>query len=211
MRTVGVGKVSNLVKWDGSSLAKDESSERRLVRACQQGDQQAFEELVSRHQDRIFNLTYKLTGNFHDACDVTQETFLKAFQGLAGFKGRSSFLTWLYRIALNSALSHRKRSQATMTAPMWLASERSQSGGRLNPRSPVEPMAAAVAREELELIEQAITSLEEDLRAVVVLRDMEALDYGHIAQVLEIPQGTVKSRLHRARLELREKLRGLVE
>jgi len=171
----------------------------------------AFEELVYRYQDRIFNLVYRLVGDFHDACDLTQETFLKAFQGLGGFRGKASFFTWLYRIAVNSALSLRKRSRhGALKTSNW-ANDGETASNYANPDQPDEPARAALAKEQMELIEQAIASLQEELRVVVILRDIEELDYSGIAHVLEIPRGTVKSRLHRARLELRAKLKGLIE
>lgn len=185
--------------------------EQRLVQASRRGDAAAFEELVYRYQDRIFNLVYRLVGDFHDACDLTQETFLKAFQGLKGFRGKASFFTWLYRIAVNSSLSLRKRSrgEALKTANWPSDAELASRCG--NPLKTDEPVSATLAKEQVELVEQAIASLEEELRVVVILRDIEELDYARIARILEIPRGTVKSRLHRARLELRGKLKGLVE
>jgi RNA polymerase sigma-70 factor (ECF subfamily) len=168
--------------------------EDRLVRASRRGDVAAFEELVYRYQDRVFNLVYRLVGDFHDACDLTQETFLKAFQGLAGFRGKASFFTWLYRIAVNSALSLRKRARHGALKTSDRASEDEVAASFTNPDDRDEPVKAALAKEQMQLIEQAIASLEEELRVVVILRDIEELDYSGIAHVLEIPRGTVKSR-----------------
>lgn len=189
----------------------DAAPESALIDRARNGDLRAFEQLVLRHQDRVMNLCLRLVGHYDDALDLTQDTFVRAYEALPDFRGRSRFFTWLYRIAVNTCLSHRRRRAAAPDtfASLQHAHVAEAQGARLRLLAghPAEdPAIGAARREQHELIEQAIERLDPPLRAVVVLRDILDLDYAEIAAVLDIPRGTVKSRLHRARLALRDML-----
>jgi len=176
-----------------------------LIRRCQAGDQRAFEDLVRKHQDRVYNLAYRLTDDADEAEDVTQEAFLRAFRNLESFEGGSSFYTWIYRITINVAIS-RRRHDAVRPKPASLGGqENGRPVAREDPASP-DPSEAAQREEVRQIVGRAIAQLDAEHRVLVVLRDIEGRDYGEIAEVLDCPLGTVKSRLHRARCLLRDAL-----
>lgn len=181
-----------------------------LVRQCQRGDLTAFEPLVVKYQDRIYNLCWRLCGDRQAAEDLTQEAFLKAYESLGQFRGQSGFFTWLYRIATNLALSYRRSERRHMNVGgecEW--NDMPAQAARLHrgTAGPDDQPDLLAERDEVRrLVWQAIQQLEDESRAMVVLRDMEGLDYAEIAEVLGVPVGTVKSRLHRARMTIREKL-----
>lgn len=176
----------------------------RLIAECLAGDQGAFGVLVSRYQDRLFNTVYRVLDNLEDAQDVTQESFVSAYQSLASYKGDAQFFTWLYRIAMNAAISLRRKRRATISLD--------STKGPAIAFHPVDESrdsqpGAALERSENEAqLRWALSRLSVEHRAVIVLKDIEDLRYEEIAEILKIPIGTVRSRLHRARLELRELL-----
>jgi RNA polymerase sigma-70 factor (ECF subfamily) len=179
--------------------------DQSLVEACRAGDTQAFGVLVRRYQDRLFPTVLRLTGRTEDAYDLLQEAFLRAYQKLGHFQGQSSFYTWIYRIAVNMALSGRRKRRLVVDP---------QSVQRLDPADPSlqsDPTLRLERAERDAQVLKALNGLAADHRAVLVLKDMDGLRYEEIAAVLGIPIGTVRSRLHRARGELRDRLRGLVE
>lgn len=187
--------------------------EHELLKRCAKGNAAAFGKVVTHYQDVIFNLVLRMIGNREDARDVTQDVFVKAFRRIKSFQGRSSLATWLYAIAVNQSISERRHQSAASRSG---AVQMSVLDGKDNPRpydpagnSPA-PDARLHADETRRQIEAAIAELDEDYRAVVVLRDVEGLDYKSIGDVLRCSRGTVKSRLHRARTELRRKLRKLL-
>lgn len=181
-----------------------------LVRQCVRGDLTAFEPLVVKYQDRIYNLCWRMCGDHQAAEDLTQEAFLKAFESLGTFRGASGFFTWLYRIATNLALSYRRteRRQIHLAGgEQW--DDMPSQAARLHRavREASDQPDAAVERDEVRrIVWQAIQELDDEHRSVVVLRDMEGLDYAEMAEVLGVPAGTIKSRLHRARMAIRERL-----
>jgi RNA polymerase sigma-70 factor (ECF subfamily) len=185
-----------------------------LVRQCVRGDLTAFEPLVVKYQDRIYNLCWRMCGDRQAAEDLTQEAFLKAFESLGTFRGASGFFTWLYRIATNLALSYRRaeRHQIHLGADRQWDDMPSQAA-RLHRavREASDQPDVAVERDEVRrIVWQAIQELDDEHRSVVVLRDMEGLDYAEMAEVLGVPAGTIKSRLHRARMAIRERLMPVV-
>jgi len=183
-----------------------------LVAQAQRGDAGAFGRLVERYQDALFNGIYRMVSQREDAEDLAQEAFVKAFRGIASFEGRSSIYTWLYSIAINLVISFRRKTGSTRRLnPLPLHEGSDGSGWRLDVADDCEPPDGAAERRELrERIEQAIQDLDDDYRLVVVMRDIEGFDYDTIAELLGCPQGTVKSRLHRARVVLREQLKDLL-
>jgi|CXWL01.1.fsa_nt_gi RNA polymerase sigma-70 factor (ECF subfamily) len=175
--------------------------EAELVRRSRSGDTQAFGSLVRLHQDRIYHACLRMCGDPTAADDLTQETFVKAFTAISRFDGRSRLFTWLYRIAINTCRDSR-RGRRPVTQSLDAALTRSS-----HEASPIERTSD---REEQSLVLAALAELDDDHRAAVILRDLEGLDYGEIAGILEVAVGTVKSRLHRARMALREKLLPLI-
>jgi RNA polymerase sigma-70 factor (ECF subfamily) len=187
----------------------DTHRERRddeLVRMAQAGDNRAFDELIHRYKEKVYRLAYKILRHEEDAAETLQDAFLSAYRGLKNFKAESTFSTWLYRVATNAALmKYRKRRDRHVSI------EQSQS-----PYDDAEPLAlpdwSAEPLDELldaetrEVMEEGIARLPEDLRTVFVLRDVEELSNSEVAKVLDISVAAVKSRLHRARISLRDRL-----
>jgi RNA polymerase sigma-70 factor, ECF subfamily len=170
-----------------------EADDLSLLRRAEKGDANAFHLLVDRHADRLFRLAYSLVGNAADAEDVVQETLAGAFRGSRAFEGRSSVGTWLTRILVLQAAKWRRDRK--LAAPLELME------GRLGKEGGV---AAAEQRMDLNA---ALEQLTPEHRQVMVLREYEQLSYDEIAEVLGVPRGTVESRLHRARAEMRQKLK----
>jgi len=193
----------------GEKLA-EESSDIQLVERCRAGDMEAYSALVRRHQDRVLNVIYRFVSDYEDARDIAQEVFIKAYRGLSSFEGKAQFGTWVYRIAVNAAISHaRKKSRRKPALSLSAEDDEGHNPGD-PPDTSEEPSRVLDAKERRALIERAIDSLDPDHRAVVVLKDIEGYDYEEIADMIGCPKGTVKSRLHRARMELREKLKPLL-
>jgi RNA polymerase sigma-70 factor (ECF subfamily) len=185
-----------------------------LLEQCRRGDMQAFGALVAKYQDRIFNMVFRMCGRRADAEELAQETFLKALERIGQFRGQSQFYTWLFRIAANLTISHRRRGGRVRFQSLSGPEEFEQSqadaltAAVARKRSPA-PEAAAIAAETGRKVMQALEELDDEFRLVVVLCDMEEMDYAQISDVLGVPIGTVKSRLHRARCILKDKLADL--
>lgn len=171
-----------------------------LVKRCLAGDNSAWEALLQNHTRKIYNLCYRFTGRPSEAEDLTQEVFIKIFQTLKTFDAaQGTFPTWLARVARNHLVDHYRRTKKDRVT----SSLEDEVGGMEEKPSPtVEPVAQVESRERKELLQQALDRLSPDLREAVVLRDLQDLDYDEIAQVLGVPEGTVKSRINRGRLEL---------
>jgi RNA polymerase sigma-70 factor (ECF subfamily) len=170
-----------------------------LIARARAGDLEAFETLVRVHQDRIYNLAYRITGNHEDAADAAQEAFVRAFQGLARFRQDAAFGTWLHRIATNAALDLVRRRPAV--SPIELPADLSAPGG---------PEQEASRREISRRVQAALGAVPVEFRAAVVLRDLQGFAYEDIARVLQVPIGTVRSRISRGRDALRAQLADLV-
>ncbi|MCP4246925.1 MAG: sigma-70 family RNA polymerase sigma factor [bacterium] len=188
------------------------SDEPGLIRRMQAGEMAAFAELVRRYQDRVYNTVWRICSHTEDARDLTQEAFLKAQQSIGSFRGQSGFYTWVFRIAVNLAISHRRkagrRRTQSLDAPAG-GGDAEQAGGlaaRMQEKVPSSPAGEAMKSEIHGHVAAALERLDDEFRTVVVLRDIEGLDYRQISEVLGIATGTVKSRLHRARVALREAL-----
>jgi RNA polymerase sigma-70 factor (ECF subfamily) len=170
-------------------------TDEALVRQAQRGDRDAFDELVRRHRDRVYAVVLRLTRNADDAEDALQETFISAYRGLGGFSSRARVSTWLYRIATNRALDVINRRKASTSLDADEAPQVQASGDDYE--------RAALRR----ALEQAIARLPEEFRVAVVLSDVAGLTPTEAAEVLDVPVGTMKSRVFRARAQLATMLR----
>lgn len=180
------------------------TDDRRLIAECLAGNTPAFGTLVRRYQDRLYNAVLRVVDNGEDAGDVVQDAFLNAYQSLNSFKGDSEFFTWLYRIAFNAAISLRRKRKAVLSIDG--ADEEKGIGEPVDPSEYSRPGSTLERSEEDALLIAALGRLSPEHRVVLVLKDLEGQKYEEIAEVLDVPVGTVRSRLHRARLELRDLL-----
>ena len=178
------------------------NADQVLVEAAQAGDSDAVSTLVRRYQTRIYNFALTLTANPADAEDLAQETFIRAFRGLHRFRGDSSFKNWLYRIAANAA--HTRRGKQLRHAAIWDTRVESDEVSERHLASAAESVELRAIRRQV--IDRALAALTPDQRAAVVLHDVEGLEYREIGDVLNIPIGTVMSRIFRARRRLRRLL-----
>jgi RNA polymerase sigma-70 factor (ECF subfamily) len=183
-------------------------SDADLVDRAQGGDVAAFGQLVERHQDYIYNAVWHLIGCEHDAEDIAQDVFMRAFGNLRRFEGRARFSTWLYGIMLNSVRSYWRRRRGRPAMSLERTDDEDDAGTD-PPADDDGPEATSARREQVRLVRAAIAELDEELREIVVLRDIRGLSYEELSEALGVPSGTVKSRLHRARQALREKLEPL--
>ncbi|MCM2371118.1 RNA polymerase sigma factor [Aporhodopirellula aestuarii] len=175
-----------------------ESDEVELIRRALAGEEQAFESLVLEHQDRLFSAMTQVTGSIHDAEEVTQEAFIRAFLKLDTFQQNSQFFTWLYRVAFNIALSRKRRKRAKIS----LDQQREDIGNDVVDRG--ESVDAGMIRQDqISLVQTAMGRLSEQHRGILVLREMNDASYEEISEILELSIGTVRSRLNRARKQLR--------
>lgn len=186
-----------------------------LIDRFRRGDMQAFGVLVSTYQDRIYNMILRMCSNPADAEELAQEAFLRAMQKMDQFRGQSRFYTWLFRIAANLTISHRRRGSKLIFRSLTGSGEYEglQAEGltaTLAQRRAPGPVAAAMSAEIRGRIEQALDALDDEFRIVAVLRDIEQMNYAEISEVLDVPIGTVKSRLHRARCMLKRRLADLI-
>jgi RNA polymerase sigma-70 factor (ECF subfamily) len=192
------------------------SDDLALVQRFRQGDKDAFSLLIVKYQDRIYNMLLRMCGQPADAEELAQEAFLRAMERIEQFRGKSKFYTWLFRIAANLAISHRRRGARIKFHSLSGPEDGDSSSGdaRTSPlaaRRQSGPQEAAVAAETNQRVMDALGELDEEFRLVIVLRDIEDMDYAQVADVMNVPMGTVKSRLHRARTILRDSLRDLLD
>lgn len=202
--------MNNRIKKPGGSSRADTV----LIRAVQAGDMAAFDELVLKHKDRLFNLVYWSVGDYQDANDCAQEIFIKVFKSIKKFRFESAFSTWLYRIAINTC-KNRIKSSAYRWKKKTVSLETSNSSKNGNPFSEIvngapTPVMALEKKERTMRIQNAINSLPEEQNRVVVLRDIQGLSYQDISDITGLNLGTVKSRLARGRLELKNRLKGRI-
>ncbi len=184
-----------------------EDTDYQRVKRCRGGDLAAFEELVSHHERGILNFCYRLAGNLEDAKDLTQETFVRAYRSLDRFEPQGKFSTWLYTIARNRCLNFLRDQKWRRNGRISLSAE-TESGRPLEIADSKDRPDQEAERMELKRrIEQAVGSLKEKYRAVIVLREFHGFSYDEIARILKIRRGTVKSRIARGRLALQVKLR----
>lgn len=196
----------------GTKHGRVDGDDAALVRDFLHGKQHSFDSLVLRHQDMVFNICYRMLGDYDEADDCAQDIFLKVYRSLSGFRFESKFSTWLYRIAVNTCKNRlasvsRRRNRRMVR----LAGDPDCDTPGLDIRdSGASPSKVFEKKERERLIQGAIQSLPDTQRMVVVLRDVEGLSYDEISKLSGMNQGTVKSKLARARRKLREKLEGLI-
>ena len=184
--------------------------DQHTLSQLKRGNWSAMEELVHRYQDRLFSAVLRMVGHPEDAADLVQETFVRAMQNVAKFEGKSSLYTWLFRIAINLALSHRRsqryRTAASLDGPVRGDVDQQAASLRreLAQGTEQDPAAQAEIHIEHERAVAALARLDPEFRAIIVLRDVEDCDYEQIGGILDLPVGTVKSRLFRARAALRD-------
>jgi len=183
-------------------------SDQELIAASLARDTAAFGELVTRYQNRLHHSLVHVVGSAEDAKDVAQETFVLAFQKLSTFRGDAQFYTWLYRIALNASVTFRRKNRSLGAsldaAKERIGSEPSDARADSQPEQPIEQA------ERQHLVRQALSQMTDEFRLPFVLAEMDGLKYEQIAELLKCPIGTVRSRIHRGRAELRDKLRRLL-
>ena len=191
----------------GRTKATASTEDRNLIDRCKRGDLAAFNELVKKYEKQVYNFAYRLTSNYDDANDIAQDAFLRVYSAIGGFRGDASFTTWLFRITTNVFLDDRKRARAHPHSSLdeYLDLEESSVARQIEDPSP-SPEALTEEKERGQILQRAIQSLPEYQRAMVVLYHTEQKSYEEIAEIMSLPIGTVKSRLNRARLALKEKL-----
>jgi RNA polymerase sigma-70 factor (ECF subfamily) len=174
-----------------------------LIQRCLNGDETAWTTIVQQHRRKVFNVAYKFVGRHEEAEDLTQEIFLKIFRSLGTFDSRANFQTWLISVSRNLCIDYyRKVRKERMTI------DRRVDSSELSPASAEPgPVAALEQRDRVVLLREALDALPESLRTAVLLRDIQELSYQEIAERLRLPEGTVKSRINRGRLELARQIR----
>lgn len=180
------------------------ADDQTLIDRCRAGDTDAFGGLVVRYQDRLYGTLVHLLGSAQDALDVAQETFLLAYQNLASFRGDAAFYSWLFRIAYNAAVSYRRRQRRS-----GQSLDECRDAERYEPadeRPSADPTSQAMSADRCRMVQQALAELHEDYRTVLILKELEGLPYESIAEIVGCPVGTVRSRIHRARMELKARL-----
>jgi RNA polymerase sigma-70 factor (ECF subfamily) len=195
---------------DGSSSqagARSGRDDAALIRRCQRGDAQAMNELIQAYQKHVFNVAFRLSNNYDDAQDIAQEAFIRVFNSIGNFRGDANFTTWLYRIVTNVFLDERKKQRVRDHGSLdeYMELEDSSVARQIEDPSP-GPEAAVEQRERHEVVGQAVLQLPENQRVMIALYHFQGLSYEEIAAIMQLPIGTVKSRLNRARLALKEKL-----
>jgi RNA polymerase sigma-70 factor (ECF subfamily) len=183
------------------------TSDEQIVERALAGDADAFGEIVRRWERRIFALAYGMLGREEDARDATQETFISAFRNLRGFRGEAKVSSWLHRIAINQCISRQRR--ARVRGETALEDETGTGGEPLQAPAHQSPARTAESRERTEIVRRAVGSLPAELRQVVVMKEFEELTFQEIAEALDLPLSTVKSRLYTALRQLQMRLQAV--
>ena len=204
------------IGFDFDSLVKrrdmagrDANGDESMIDGLRLGAEEAYEMLIARYQQPVYNLAYRLMDNSGDADDVVQEVFLKVFRNIGSFRGQSSLKTWIYRIAVNEAHNYRRWFSRRRKREVGLETEERTTGrcyGNLLPDPGKSPFDMALRAESRTLTEEALSRMKPVFREAVILRDIEDLSYEEITDILNISIGTVKSRILRGRETLRRKL-----
>jgi RNA polymerase sigma-70 factor (ECF subfamily) len=210
MATAAAGAIWNVTSAAWSNMAGSLDPDFSIVERCLSGEAAAWEELVRLHTRRVYGLCYRFTGKEAEAQDLTQDVFLRVFRALGSFRStEGSFTTWLARLTRNLLIDHYRRTRnerVTDSIEDQLPGVESRAGDAVS-AAPKSPDSALAGREASELLQTALGKLSPELRETIILRDLQEMEYREIAEVLAIPEGTVKSRLNRGRAELARLLR----
>jgi len=196
--------------WNATSAAWSKTiagtldPDSSIVERCLSGDAAAWEDLVRAHTRRVYGICYRFTGRDSEAQDLTQDVFLRVFRALGSFRStEGSFTTWLARLTRNLLIDHYRRTRnERVTDSIEEQLPRVETGSTAVVSAPLRPDSALAGREAGELLQGALSRLSPELRETIILRDLQEMEYREIAEVLAIPEGTVKSRLNRGRAEL---------
>lgn len=184
----------------------NQSSDKKLVKRVQKGDTGAFDLLVLKYQHKIVNLVMRYVRDPELALDITQEAFIKAYRALPRFRGDSAFYTWMYRIAVNTAKNHLAAQRRRPMDVELDLQDPEQYDLHAKLKETDTPEGITLSNELREIVERAIAALPEDLRTAIILRELEGMSYEEIAQTMECPVGTVRSRIFRARDAISKKV-----
>ena len=188
----------------------NESTDKELVKRVQKGDKGAFDLLVLKYEHKIVNLVMRYVRDPETALDISQEAFIKAYRALPRFRGDSAFYTWLYRIAVNTAKNHLAAQRRRPTDIELDLQDPDQYGLHAKLKETDTPEAVSLGDELQDILERAIQALPDDLRTAIVLRELDGMSYEEIAQTMECPVGTVRSRIFRARDAIGKKVGTLI-
>jgi RNA polymerase sigma-70 factor (ECF subfamily) len=211
LRHADLEEVASAAQAGVRSTAEDQFLER-----LRRGEAAAFERLVAEHSGDVYALLYRLTSDAEEARDLTQETFLRAFQSISRFRGDANLKTWIYRIAVNQARNRwrwwrRRKRDVTVSLDSTDDRQEQPLAATLRNETAVDPEQETLAREREGQLRDALLGLRQSYREAVILRDVEGFSYEEIADTLQISIGTVKSRISRGRLEMRRKLEGSLQ
>lgn len=188
--------------------------DREIIRRCEKGDVDAFEEIVKKYQKKMFNISYRMIGDYHEAADVVQDAFVSAYKNRKGFQGKSKYSTWLYTIVVNASRNRLKQIKSRVLKERYSLNDTIETDDgpvTIEYASPdLSVLDRLEQREREQKIQGCIDALEDDFREVIVLRDIQGFSYGEISDMLKKAEGTVKSRLHRAREFVRNCLKKII-
>lgn len=185
------------------------NNDQYLIQECLAGRTEAFDQLVLKYQDRLYRTLVRILGSSDDARDAAQEGFTQAFFKLSTFRGTAAFYSWLFRISFNAAITQKRKQKRSATT---IDPQENQSGQWLaDPHPEHHPPEVAERTERKQLVHQALNELQEEYRTPLILRELEGMSYGEIAELTEVPLGTVRSRIFRGRNELKQKLNALFQ
>lgn len=193
-----------------STFKPEEDEDKQAVEACVRGDREAFDILVEKYFRKVYNLAYRFVGDPEEANDLAQEIFTAAYQNLKKFRGDSKFSTWLFQIATNrgkNRFKYLKRRGHFANRTLGEGNDERESYSREVPDERPNPEAQLASKQMQKIVQDVINELEPDHKEIVILRDIEDFSYEEIARMLNLPEGTTKSRLHRARMVVKEKLK----
>lgn len=193
---------------------KTTDEDYELVSFCKKGDVDAFEVLVKKHQRRMLNIAYRMIGNYEDACEIVQDAFVSAYRNLKGFKGKSKFSTWLYTIVMNLSKNRLKQLKTQLHREKFSIDNPILTDDGQIKVEPASSQPSALEKIEKRDVQQkvqgCINSLDDEFREVLILRDIQGFSYGEISDLLKAPEGTVKSRLFRAREAVKDCLKRVI-
>ena len=202
LTAMGNSTITDLIPQEVEESSNQQEND--LIKRCQSGDQQAMEQIVRQYQNQVYNIAYGMLRNSEDAQDIMQEVFLRVWDKIRQFQFKSRFSTWLYRIVKNLSINEKNRQRRRQTSPMEMDDSQAWV-----PIDTMTPEKEALLVEKQELMKVALAQLKKDYRTILVLREMETLSYEELSKVLGCSLGRVKSRLHEARMELRNILKQL--